>query len=75
MESNPPHAGPEFGGLHDGLLMVACSTCGAACSGACDSKVNELAAIVGPLKPQALRALLEGADGDVNRYSLYSPYT
>lgn len=49
--------------------MVECSSCGNACSGVCDSKVNELGAIVGPLGAEALRRLLEGADGDVNRYA------
>jgi hypothetical protein len=38
----------------------------------CDSKVNELGAIVGPLGTEALRRLLEGADGDVNRYSTHT---
>jgi hypothetical protein len=47
--------------------MVACSRCGDKCSGVCDSKVHELASIVGPLGDDALRTLLLGADGDVNR--------
>jgi hypothetical protein len=49
--------------------MVGCSSCGGTCSGVCDSKIKELSGIVGPLGTEALRKLLDAADGDINRYA------
>lgn len=48
--------------------MAGCSCGSNTCGGACESKIKELAGIVGDVGKDALRALLLGADGDVNRY-------
>lgn len=53
--------------------MAGCTSCGGNnCSGACDSKIKELAGIVGALGKDELKNLLVAADGDVNRYIIYS---
>lgn len=47
---------------------MVCNDCGSdLCDGACETKVNELAGIVGQIGVPELRSLLLGAGGNVNR--------